>query len=374
MLKATKVSKTTQATAPLETFVASLGIQTKAELYSANGVVYVNSDVVTPVLGSDLKWFTKNAEVPLHYIIIKKKIYINKYGLTKLLAQSKEAVAFKLQDYLYELLYQVESKGTVSKADVVSRHELIKTLSELDIYKSIDTHNKLIIDEKDDSLKQLRADYAELDTTHDKLKEDHNALLEQHRELEESYEQLKDAAKKIAKLVRIKSKNPVEEVDMILTDGEDEDEELSSKQIEILESEVKEAKKTVNSRKKAGAPKRAPVPKKSKVDKKLFYLMRSASHLYDDDGTELSRWHLAESIPEDSIVVDRTTYETFKDYCNDYNLGVIDPSKNRYEYLWYEDVFLTEYSSRIISIILRMLNFIDRQKISEVLELIKILQ
>ena len=193
--KAIKVTDSTPETSQLETFINNLGIDKKAELYLYNNQAFINVDIIMQILSVDPKWFIKNSESPTHYITIKKQIYVNKYGLTKILAQSKEAVAFQLQDYIYEVIYKLETNKFVHQDDIESRAMLAKTLAELDIYKTVEDNNKLMLSESEHELKQLETDYAILQQDNNKLLERYEKLLDDFSAINKEHESLKNISK-----------------------------------------------------------------------------------------------------------------------------------------------------------------------------------
>ncbi len=169
-LTAKRITNTTNLQSnQLATFVASLGIKDNIELYLCGKCVYINISVVLPVLSVDIEWFRKNAEIPTHYIIIKKNVYINKYGMTKLLGQSKQPAAYVLQDYLYELFYKVETEGSVCKEDVVSRKKLITLSDEVNTYKSIIEKTQDAVEIAKEEARQAINDNAMLELENTKL-------------------------------------------------------------------------------------------------------------------------------------------------------------------------------------------------------------
>lgn len=344
-----KVTKQIPQSAPLETFLTSLGITTKATIYLCNSNAYINSDIILPVLSVPIQWFLKNSETPLHYIKIKPKdsngslIYINKYGLTKLLAQSKEAVAFKLQDYLYELLYKVETEPSVSKLDVASRQQLIKMTTELEMYRSSTSTAVLETIELKESIDTIRADYAMMSQDYQKLKlenENHEAMI---KELESEVNNYKVIANKLARYVRANSKKPPTESfdDSLEIDESEEPDEVTLLEITADAIKAKKALKT----------KKAPMPKKVVSTVKTITLLRSA----DGVGNEY-KWELSDKLCDDA----------FKQLSRDYCLGDIDAPPDAM--LWYSDIDVTDEKRRIICLFLSLLNFYPESTIIQLIQ------
>jgi len=296
-VKVIKVTKSIPQTAQLETFISSLGVKSQnTELYLCNSNAYINSNIILDLLSVDIKWFLKNAESPTHYLKLSKGVFINKYGMTKILAQSKEAVAYKLQDYLYELLYKVETDGFVSIENLPSRDmlndsldELIKTKQELELYKTCaDNNHKISLTIKEDA-DQVARSYAELKESNGKLQEQYDALIEANQGLAEESEIYRQLASKLAKYVRAKSKTPPIEaydnsLDISDCDGEENDEVAELKMVEEAVNAKKKLAtmiKNHTSAIKANRKKQPIVPEIKVIKKQSFKSMFD-----DDDGTE----------------------------------------------------------------------------------------
>lgn len=272
----------------LEAFVAKLGVTYKVKIHVENNLSYINCQVLLPILSVDLKWFLKNAESPIHYVTVKKEIYVNKYGMTKLLGQSKEAVSFKLQDYLYELLYLVETNGTVSIEDSESRDVL---LDELKLYKTIENNNAEIVQEATENLAQLKMDYGVLENKFDKLTSINEELEGELFEAKASAEHFKTIAEKLARYVRAKSKARPAEADDEKLELEDDD-EISD--LQVVEEAI-HAKKLLK-------VKKAQTKKVQNTPISTYYLLRSAMEssplMYS---WELSDVQLSDDFIKDSI-------------------------------------------------------------------------
>lgn len=306
-LKVTKVTKSIPQTAQLEAFISSLGVKAEnTQLYLCNSNAYINSNIIIDLLSVDIAWFLKNAESPTHYIKLSKGVFINKYGMTKILAQSKEAVAYKLQDYLYELLYKVETDGFVSIENLPSRDllnesldDLIKTKQDLELYKvCADTNHKISMDFKEDAEQSVRL-YTELKILYDKLQEQYDILLETNHGLAEESDTYRQLASKLAKYVRAKSKMPpIEAYDDSLDnsdyDAEENDEVAELKMVE----EAINAKKKLNSMVKIhisatkSSRKKNPVVSEIKTVKK-----QTIRSMFDDDDSDTNT-NTNESIKE----------------------------------------------------------------------------
>jgi hypothetical protein len=347
VVKVTKVTKSTDASMQLEAFVSSLGVQTKTDLYLCNSQAYLNADIIMPVLSVTPAWFLKNAETPLHYIKIKGKsgtsgtsnLYINKYGMTKLLAQSKEAVAFKLQDYLYELLYRVETQGSVSREDVVSRQALVKLSGELDMYQAAASKSTLEAIELKESIETLRYDYSSSEMECERLRKEVSDLKGEIHTLETDVANYKNIANKLARYVRVKSKKPPSDAyDDSLEIDEIDDEVLD----EITElTIVSDAVKAKNQLKKPiKRTVKQPIEEETKnkqAPTKTYMLLQSAEGSFAD-----YKWSLSET----------PCTEEFKAASKDYALGdVSDPPAKM---IWYADLNISEEKRKVISLFLSL--------------------
>lgn len=392
-IKATRIKKTTPQTAQLETFVSSLGVQFGTELYLCNQQVYLNADVIMPILSVQMKWFLQNSETPLHYIRIKTKtgtsgIYINKYGMTKLLGQSKEAVAFRLQDYIYELLYKMETQDSVSKEDLVSRTKFIKISEDLTMYQNAASKSAEESIELKESIESLRYDYANADSEREKLKNNVNTLQEYIKELESDVESYKTVANKLARYVRIKSKNPPNEAydESLDVDADDDAEELDeatdlkittdaikarsklkvyNKHILKRASDLANSRNTetkqltnsanANSSTTANSSSNANTSTNSsntaitaKPATKPYTLLKSAIGDFAD-----YRWALS----------DVACTDEFKSASMDYSAGETDTPPA--DMLWYADLMLSDEKRKMISLFLSLKDTLDESVISQ---------
>lgn len=351
----TKITKQIPQSAPLETFLTTLGVNTKTELYLCNAQAYINSDIILPVLSVTIQWFIKNAETPLHYLKIKPKnstsaqIYINKYGITKLLAQSKEAVAFKLQDYLYELLYKVETQGYVSKDEVGSRNQLMQLTADLTMYRSSASSAITETIELKESINSIRADYAAIEAECQKLKSENEKYLENIQELESELTNYKNIANKMSRFVRVNTKKPPTEAYDDSLDV-DEDEELDEvTKLEITTEAIKAKNNLKNPPSKKPKVKQTTSLTKQKIIK-LTLLQSSESSWCE------YKWELS----------DKEYDEDFKLASQDYRLGDIDTPPDLM--IWYADLEITEEKRKMITLFLSLHEYCNESVIQQLIE------
>ncbi len=295
MIRATKLTTDAPQAQQLATFVASLGVSQSLELYSCENQVYINADVILPVLSVDLKWFHKNAESPIHYLIIKKNTYINRYGMTKLLGQSKQPAAYKLQDYLYELFYRVETDGFVHRDSLVSRKKLLALEDNLETYKSIIENNQASIEEARDAAKAALNDCNFLEVENAKLNRQNNQLDTEIKELTEDLETFRLIANKLARYVRIKATKVPDEAYSDLLEPQDDSDQLSD--LSIVQDAIRAKTKL-----KVESKGRSKVILKGNhtttnslvVQKRIHYLLRSAEYVVDNTYS----WHITDIEPQ----------------------------------------------------------------------------
>jgi len=131
MSKAVLIKTQTRETLQLSSFINSLGLQYDTRIYKFNNLHFVSVEVINSLLKVDLDSLVKRAEKGVQFIKIRNELYISKYGLTLLIASSKEPLAYKIQDYIYDVLYQLEREGTASIADIESRNALLNEIAKL---------------------------------------------------------------------------------------------------------------------------------------------------------------------------------------------------------------------------------------------------
>ncbi len=306
-LTAKRITQENQQSQQLATFVASLGVSQSLELYSCNDQVYINSDAILPVLSVDLKWFHKNAEIPTHYIILNKITYINRYGMTKLLGQSKQPAAFRLQDYLYELFYRVETEGVVNRDSVISRKRLLALNDQVDIYKDIIEKNQTAIAEAKDAAAAALNDYNYVEQENAKLLKQIAQLELNIKEESEELDTYKFIANKLSRYVRVKSKAPPDEAfsDALNIEDEEDPSDLS-----IVADAIKAKSKLQEVSKLRNKSIRKPITRtktsiENNVDRNALYLMRSVNPVDNDLNYH---WTLVDIAPSDELLTQSEEY------------------------------------------------------------------
>ncbi len=302
-LTAKRITQENQQSQQLATFVASLGVSQSLELYSCNDQVYINADVILPVLSVDIKWFHKNAEIPTHYIILNKITYINRYGMTKLLGQSKQPAAFRLQDYLYELFYRVETEGIVDRDSVVSRKRLLALNDQVDIYRDIIEKNQTAIAEAKELANAAFNDYTYVEQENVKLLKQIAQLELSIKEGSEDLDTYKFIANKLARYVRVKSKAPPDEAYSDALDIEDEEDPSD---LSVVADAIKAKSKLQEVSKVRSKSISKPIARtNSATEKNTLYLMRSVNPADNDLNYH---WSLIDIEPSEELLTQSEEY------------------------------------------------------------------
>ncbi len=307
-------------------FVHALGVKENLTVYNFKNTIYINIEFILPVLLVKQKWFKDNSESPTHYIIIDKNIYINKYGMTKLIGQSNQPASFKLQDYLYDLFYQVETKGYADKT--------------IATYKEVNNNINGQIELLNAQISELRVDLA--------LSEDEIKTLKHQNEtlelMSHDVEYYKNIATTLAKYVRNKSKKHIPEafdenldidvqedsepnVDDLLKDALNAKHKLKNKELKNKELKNKELKK-----------KSIITPLKQSKKPKYYYIMRDI----EESSIGTYQWHLTDIRPD----IDHTNTS------DDYLCGITTNFK--YPFIHYRTLMLSNDKKDAIALFLSL--------------------
>jgi hypothetical protein len=216
-----------------------------------------------------MKWFTANADKLVHYVTIHKNIFINKYGLTKLIAQSKEAAAFQLQDYIYEVVYKLETTGKVTIKDVESRDKLCATLSELQLYKTIENENQVLLKQSDDTIRQLTLENTVMEEKLKNVTGDYDELIESYKQVGLEMAKLRAIVKKLSATSSARDRNQA----------------LSS--ISDIESAIPSIIEVPAARTYHKKPKKI-----------TYYLLKSVEYSFKYDSDKLYEWKIVDKLPE----------------------------------------------------------------------------
>jgi len=360
--KIIKVSKTTAETRQLEVFINSLGVVDKPAIYMYDLLAFIGIDIILPILSVDKEWFLKNSEKYVHYIKVRGQVYVNKYGLTKLLAQSREAVAFKLQDYIYEVIMKLETKGVVSKNEVATREELMSTLAELNIYKSIEIHNNTINQELQDRLNAIQNDYTMLELNNKKLETDYKSLQIKVDMMEKTILAEKEINKELVKVVA--KQYPEEKYTRLI-------EKIYDKYIDADEvSKPPEYEDVIM------APPKQRIARNSRKlgsnGNRVYYLMRSVDFIIDDRSEDPYTyvWSLSDdSSIENAVTINNVDYDNYKEYSKMVRLGDIPKSISHTE-IWFNDIELNDRQYRLLNYLIKQLNNISETMLSKIIEII----
>lgn len=349
--KAVQIKTITPETKQLQIFINNLGVTNKAKLYKFKQHVYINAAIIAPLLNINLQTFVSRAKQPKHYIVIRKEVYVNKYGLTKLIANSDEEASYRLQDYIYEVIYKLETQGEVKINDIVSRKELERVAADLSIFQAIDQKNQLIISQYEDELKQIQTDNSILEFDIDKYKKENERLTDEIKQLQDENETLTSISKSLAKYVKSNTRSrPValSEVniddEVALSNDDIIHKAQQAKKILLSSSstsstEQKRLRSNITSKSKRGRPPKQLLPEATQNN--IYYLMRTPEPVCQhNNSTNIYRWSLRNKLPEENIMVKKISYNSYKAYCADYKLG----GMNNFIYteLWHCDIELPD--------------------------------
>lgn len=318
---------------PLSTFTKNLGIQKPIDVYLYENQAYIDSDVVFKILSVSKKDFLKTSLIKVHYIKIIENIFLSKYGLTKVLGQSREKVSFLLQDYIYELMYKLEKHKTIHIDQIESK----KILEEYNT-KEFTVNSEKEISVLKDTLENLEAEYSaltyELTVAKKKMKSQ-----------ETDYNNLFNVAKKIVKYLRTNG-SKTEGIKSELFDSDSEEDS-------VTKEEALKCKKIIQSC----------TTKSISTTQKLYYLLQSSKSTIDDSGEKYS-WKIQKvnattnSNYEESIT-------KFKEKSNEIRLtGVFDDM----EYIYYVDLYLTEINAKKLTKILSSLQELTIDQVQTLVE------
>lgn len=162
-------------------------------------------DTLSKLLNIDLNAILRNAEIGLHFVQMEnEEIYASKYGLVQLIAASKEPIALKFQDYIFELIQKIEEKGEVKIQDLETRQALVNEIEKTSLVGSYDLlHIQQQLQETEKAYHARDTDY---NIVMDELQVKSRLLEKAEEEIKElgrqNYE-LRDIAEKLGKYVKL---------------------------------------------------------------------------------------------------------------------------------------------------------------------------
>lgn len=395
-------------------YIKSINCISIPEFYIYENRIYVNGEFMLYALKIDKQKMKRDLKKVVYFITIdKKKILVNKYGINTLIAKTKTEVPLKFYDSINETIYLLE-KSLLSKTKNTNRNddisddnlknqkiksdyeekisilqkenqkiksdyeEKINTIqSELDIFKSVDIHNKNIIDEKEETIRELQDDISIIKSKYNTIKSESETLHLKYTNLEKEFEKLKSESKKIVKYVKSNNKinnstlNDLEKLD--LYDSDIEDTEFIDKT--KLREDALLAKNYIKSNGKIQKPKyKNRNTKQNKTSnnevKKRFYCMKEIKPIFvDKKGRDIFKWNITEQLPFNNkeIHIDTIKYKSFKEYCEDYKLGGLKSFK--YQEIWHCDIILTNERYYLLSSIIDLLKFCDEPLLNNIVEI-----
>ena len=322
----------------LNAFLQTVGVDKVINLYrySANppeyaNLTYINVEPILPILSVPLDWLRRNTRDPRYYIEVNRKVYVSKYGITKLIAESREEISFKLQDYLFELLYMAETQPMVNTADLKSRTELLECIEK--ITNSLTEYKA----ETAEEIAELRCTYGELEEENKRL---NNLCIMQAAQIEGLEGELSDMRKiasALAKFARNKSK-------IIPKIASSESLDVSDDSDDDLDRVAIEGKNAYRI-----ATKKVTIKADRKDRKCTVALLRSVDHI-DLQYT----WQLTDKVDEAFKLA---------------SLGYLETEENPPALMvWFADLELNEWSKKIIELFIELTPYCREDIMSRIIE------
>jgi hypothetical protein len=325
-------------------FLKTLGVKDDITIYIYNSKAYFNYNILE-ILNVEISTFLKTADKVIHFIKIKRELYINKYGLTKVLSCSKEPIAFKLQDYLFELLYKVETNTFTCKEDLKNRNEYIIELSKYnklkESYDILEDELYTIKEEKveiNEKLQNIICDYSIIEEENEKLKLKISLLEDEKNHLEQEYEHIRKIASKLACHVRFKSKEPPIEA----YNDELSDDEYTTYEIKEAKQELKSISKKIKYPEKTFS--------KQIIPYKKYSILRSKDSI--------------ESLEYKWEITDKEISEDIKELSRNY---ILDGKYFPHEMIWYTDVKLSDEKMKAIKLFISVKEYFDESIMTQLI-------
>jgi hypothetical protein len=359
----------TDATKQLDIFTKNLGVVEKITLYMYGKHAYINADLILPVLSINETTFKKSARNGIHYIVIKKKLYVNKYGLTKILAASEEETVYMLQDYIFEIIYNLENGGSVDIKNVDSHEQLCMKMAEIEVQDIALITNKNELHKMADQLAGLSNDYYVVESENTKLKKTIDDLQMTLDNSNSDYSSLFKQAKNLARYVRFNTASTINEVVELDSSGDELTENMVS--MDKITARGMNARRNIYKYSETGRMRRvrSRSPEREKRIKKLYYLMQSVESVYAKNGSQLYTWQIADKLPnnDDILFVEEHKYNSFKEFSEDYRLGGIDSGGHKY--IWSSDLVVNQVLITILKKILDLMQYLDHNSCMRIIEI-----
>jgi hypothetical protein len=242
------------------------------------------------------------------------------------------------------------------------------------------------LENKNEEFTILKSDY---DISEHELNEEKNKnkiLNEKILELEKNYNLMLQDAKVITKYVRIKCKDPPNEIyNDDIPQSDDDDENIDIKKVliaknNIINNKISDVSKYIPKKKNSRV-----INKKTKTNMKEIYLIQSYYSIFDDNGDELYLWKLIDKLPECQVEeynctdifnkrnATHNTHTTHKYKSLSSESRLEGKNKTNNEYLWYSDLYLDDKHIQVINIILSQLSYVSIDKVTLIIKQILLL-
>jgi len=302
--------------------------------------------------------FTKQSTMNIHYILRKNKVYVSKYGITKLIANSNEPITYDLQDYIYEMLYKLESRGVISVNDIKSREKIVDMINARDIdvisdklitYKALKELGDETNAKKDEYINELRNTIQNLHYKIKDLDEKNTDLYDKITELEDNNKILLDSSKKLSRYVKLTG---IKSINKSSGNGYESDDMTFSN--EKVHRDAINAKKAFKNIKKSS----------NTFQYSVYYITRSVSNIIHDD-SYMYNWNLHINEREAMGNSNADNYRAYKKNSIDYLVG--DLLYSEYENILFNEIYLTKSNYNILSNLFETIKYMSNEQVQKIL-------
>lgn len=346
----------------LATCMEKFGVTTKQKYCLFKNLYFVLiPDSLTKLLNVDMIAILRNAEIGLHFIQLQtEEIFASKYGLVQMIAASKESISLKFQDYIFELLHKIESRGEIKINDIDSRQTFI------DETKLATCDNNVIemqyqIQNTEKAYYALDADYG---IVMDKLQMKTSLLEKAEIEIKDLMAQnniLRDIAEKLGKYVKTTKINTNDTNDSIKKLYENLESLDITFDTDITDKHEAHADAVIAKKrfklveKKTGTSQRDYIPIDHQVN--IWSLMRS---LYPTDLSEQQNytWYILQNVKDVFKEVSKNVFKSIENDTFELPTGnvitasvqdvmlkdIIDQGR-----IWYDDISLTNREAKFLN-------------------------
>lgn len=370
MLKVSKIPQSKYENNEIVSFIKCFKNHNDFALYKVcnddSSTIFITGDMLFNVLTVSENTYIKQAEKHTHYIRLKGQILLNKYGIMKLLTMSQEAIAFKLIDYIFEVIYKLEKSSVVSIDDIDSRKELMTLMQKISLHELTEKQNSTIISSHEEVIEKLKGDVLAADAENERLQKE----LDELTPIKDKYDKLKLTSIKLAKYVMINSKKPTIKAQELANEDDDFDADEAKDDPDaklLIESDAYRGAKTLLKKNYGKYEKSSKDYEKSSktYEKSTYYIFKSSVSV---DGK--NQYHIFNKLPiEGSINVGGIYYKDIIDYSIDYNLGTVSMA---FPSVHYKTILIPNNNYEKMQKIFKILDYTSSEDIDEIIELFSV--